>query len=318
MPAQTLDYLAMPNPMAPEAWIPYPRNLYTMYTAVAMGVLSVLVWDILSSLPDEIRLIFQYKFSWPTLCYCIARIAPLPFLAIQNTQLTQDIDNCHSWSIAGSTFFASIHIPAGLLFLFRVRAVYNGLPRVKWLISTGWVIYAGSCLLPFAGMVGTRVSPLNRCIGAFKKPYPAILFFMQAAYDLIVCVAVTYKISIDIVTEGMEMKRWWSFRIPKSPFTKLRARFLADSHYYFVLTFLLKVAEIIVYFAGNAAVLLIFTQLDNVLISIIACKIHRNFKLGKSGMFNHSYEMSMFDVVNSGGSNQGDTQVTSEDQQAIR
>ncbi|KAF9525776.1 hypothetical protein CPB83DRAFT_513748 [Crepidotus variabilis] len=300
MSTATLDYSNMPNPLAPEVWMPYPSDSFRIYASVAMGTFAVLVWDILSSLPDEIRLLSQHRFRLSTLCYCIARVAPLPFMAVQNILLTTDTNHCRSWAFAGGLCFACIHIPAGLLFLFRVRAVYNSLPRFKLVFSLLWVVYAGCCLLPFFGIAGTRVLPLRRCIAVFRQPYPVILFFTQAAYDLVVCAAVTYKISSDVRMENKDLKLGWSLRLRNNPFFKLRARFLVDSHAYFIITFFLKFAEIVVYFAGNPIVLLIFTLFDNIFISIIACKIYRQFRLGKSGLLNHSYELTTFGLRETG------------------
>ncbi|KAF9525782.1 hypothetical protein CPB83DRAFT_941373 [Crepidotus variabilis] len=248
----SLNYSAMPNPLAPEVWMPYQGNLYQVYTAVAMGVLAVIILRYYSHLSSDTD----------------ARLSVYFPVAVHNTLLTQEADNCRDWASVLSVFFASIHIPAGFLFLLRVRAVYNDLPRFKFFISAIWAAYTGGCLLTFFGIRGTRVVPLRRCIGVFMKPYPAIMFFAQAGYDLFLCAAVTYKIACDLSVERRELKQLWSFRLRNNPFIKLRARFLSDSHAFFLLTSLLKITEIVVYFRGTPAVLLISSLCDNILISL--------------------------------------------------
>ncbi|KAF9525781.1 hypothetical protein CPB83DRAFT_771425, partial [Crepidotus variabilis] len=277
----------------------------------------VVLWDILSCLPDELRLLTQYKFNLPTFCYCVARYGGPP--ASIEKRRSQEADNCHDWASVLSVFFAFIHIPAGFLFLVRVRAVYNDLPRFKVFISAIWVAYTGCCLLIFIGIKGIQVAPLPRCIGILIKPYPAIMFFVMAGYDLFLCAAVTYKITYDLAMEKRELKLWWSIRHPNNPFIKLRARFLSDSHAFFLLTFLLKTTEIVVYFRGTTAVLLIFCLLDSALISLIACKIYRRFKLGRSGILHSSYEATTLQMFDAGGPESVvDIREMSEDEQVQR
>ncbi|KAF9525777.1 hypothetical protein CPB83DRAFT_513880 [Crepidotus variabilis] len=292
VPRPGLNNSNLPNPLSPEAWLPYEGNSYTIYTAVAFGLLSVWVWDILTSLPDEIKLFLECRFSLQTVCYCVARICPLPFFIVHNTLLTQDVKNCPIWAFFLSLFFATGQVSAGLIFLLRVRAVYGDQPRVKLVVSTAWVAYAACHLLPFLATHSTRIEPLRRCMWSLKSPYPSILCFAETAYDLLICVAVTYKISHDVGKHDQLSSFWWSFGMRQSHFSKLRARFLLDSQLYFVVAFALKITGIIVYFSGNALVLLIFGLLDNFLISIIACKIHRKFRLGKPGLLKHSHEMT--------------------------
>ncbi|KAF9524923.1 hypothetical protein CPB83DRAFT_860466 [Crepidotus variabilis] len=284
MSNMALNYSSIPNPFAPEAWIFADAVTLKLYAAIAMGLLSVLVWDILSCLPDEVTLIFKHNLTFPTFFYCLARFSPLCFMSLHQRILTHDLDHCVAWVVFLNVFYTCTHTSSGMLFLLRLRAVYAELPTFKWVFSGLWVIHAASCTLSFLAVRGILIVPVHRCIPGIQKQYWIIMFSLQAGYELLVCVAITFKLCYDTSRDPEPLRFWWMIRRHKNPMLKLRVRFLADSQAYFVCVFLIKIVIIISCFVGSDAVQLVCGLLDNVIISLIATKVHRQFKLGKHGL----------------------------------
>ncbi|KAF9533216.1 hypothetical protein CPB83DRAFT_846074 [Crepidotus variabilis] len=283
MSNMALNY-TMSNPLAPEAWVFSNPMTLKIFVSGAFGILSVLIWDILSSLPEEFALIFGRRFSFPTFFYCLARFSPVFFMSAHNIILTQKVGNCVGWVLSLNVFYTCTHTASGMLFLLRLRAVYAELPTLKWAFSGLWVIHAASCTLSFIAVHGLLVEPVDQCIPILQRPYWIIMFFIQAGYELTVCVAVTYKLCADTATEPEPLSFWWLLRRRKIPMSRLKARFLADSQAYFVCVFLIKTIIIIACFVGNDAVQLNCGLLDNVLISLIATRVHRRLRLGRRGL----------------------------------
>ncbi|KAF9533692.1 hypothetical protein CPB83DRAFT_880201 [Crepidotus variabilis] len=329
--ARGQDNSQLPNPYAPEAWIPSTlAEIFRLHHCLGVGCMSIFLWDVLSSLVQDYIVVFRRKFTFQTAVFLTIRIATFLFLLGSAFVFMTDLDDCLPWSIVNSIGYITTHCATGLLFYFRVAAVYRGNPYIINFFRICWLSLVAGTIMGPATVTYIHIPPTRTCVIQVlpsKAQYPVVAALAQGFYDLLVCGFITYKLSSGKETESRSgtmgrraTRSWLGWKQKTAMFTR---RFLQDSQLYFLLIACVKIPEIICFFAfqgstyGSLAQLML-SFLDTVVVSILATKVYRKLKLGQPGLLDqassHTQNISFLRKDTSGGthlnsSNSG-TQVT--------
>ncbi|KAF9524722.1 hypothetical protein CPB83DRAFT_886075 [Crepidotus variabilis] len=246
-------------------------TMMRVYGSSVFSSLTIMTWDFLGHIPEDVRLLQGYRVTLPLIVYLIARISTLAFLlsAIEDgPRLTGGIILARTDALLliqrGST---------SILLYLRVHALYQSNLYVKILF---WI-----CLLGVTASCVLKDSMSGICSGIF---------------DVFVFCAIFWKLGWypDTRVIGGRQQVCWKFRIPfrRKPDHTLTDRILQDSLYYLLVAIALKIFQIPFLVPPLSAVkhprylgwyTLTFI-LDAVLVCIISSKIFRDMKLGLPGL----------------------------------
>ncbi|KAF9527188.1 hypothetical protein CPB83DRAFT_907811 [Crepidotus variabilis] len=304
------DFSKLPNPLALEAWTPLATSSYfRTFIYIFYGGFSVLVWDILQSIPKEYEFIKTSQNIVHLVTYVTARISPVVFLVLTMMNggsyfrsllassvlivwlippAATSLDPC-ALDLAISIFYSIAINSTCLLFFFRVRAVF---PRNYWFtgfVSLIWLMsVASSILYTVERTTIPRVPPFITCLKQTKGQYGALMISMQASYELLVCASITGKLGYRaVVDSGVPLRHagFW-FMIRNQPFSLIRRRILQDNQIYFAVAFTFKFVEILMYTKLDSSMLAAVIEfLDVIVLSLLATKIVRDLKLGQGSPF---------------------------------
>ncbi|KAF9045000.1 hypothetical protein BJ165DRAFT_1346363 [Panaeolus papilionaceus] len=258
------------------------QALLSRYSMI--GACSVLIWDVLDNLRADRRLIRDYSIRFPTVVYFVSRIGALGF-ALSSVITVNLADICKS-SIAKVLlgFFYPISAPStSLLFLIRLRAVYNYHRGVSIVFTFLWLmLFAASMLFPF-GFVLINIDPGRSCFVLDVHEFIIAPVVISVVYDTLVLLAVSWKL--------MHMENTHTDRNIRTGFRMLifgdylpafSRAFLQDAQLYYAITVPVSMVTAITFFIPNSSLVVrvMFTLPNNVLLNIMACRVFRKTKLG--------------------------------------
>ncbi|KAF9522064.1 hypothetical protein CPB83DRAFT_151011 [Crepidotus variabilis] len=291
-----INYSQMPNPHATEALLePSVAENSRIFGRLAVGALAIAGWDALSSFPEDLRLLTSGTFTFRKFVYVLVRVSPFAYILVTAISGNVPKPDCSFWNHLANAFYVVAHATIGLLFYFRVAAVWRDTKIVILFFRIAWVgLVVGAILVP-TSLKASRIEGTDFCILLVSKPYFIVQAFTRVAYDLLVCAAVTYKLGYD-GSDEQPTRGWASWFLGRQStfrFSLLKQRLLRDSHIYFMVTALFKVVEIAVFFALKASgsyspLQIVVTFPDIVITAILALRIFRNLKLGQPGIWAHS------------------------------
>ncbi|KAG6331899.1 hypothetical protein ID866_7190 [Astraeus odoratus] len=169
---------------------------YELNRNITLVTLGALVWDMLSSIPEDYRLIRTRKLSVALSAYFVTRPATLAMIICAVLQKTGPITNCGLLATMVATFEVISSATASYLFLKRVHTVYYMNRIVKHTFSFLWLVGVGTSCAVFAGAVHDYIEIANtkHCIRAKGWSALAVAFMDPVLFDTLVYVAITWKI----------------------------------------------------------------------------------------------------------------------------
>ncbi|KAG6330661.1 hypothetical protein ID866_8427 [Astraeus odoratus] len=176
---------------------------------ITLATLGGLVWDILSSIPEDYRLIRTRKFSVALSAYFAARPAALAMIIVTVLQQTGPITDCRLLAIISGAFQVISYAAASYLFLKRVHTVYYMNRLVKYAFSFLWLLSIGASCAVFPGAVQdySEIADTKHCIRAKSSSTLPVAYICAAYFDVVVYTAITWKI---FATHRQEPRqRWW-------------------------------------------------------------------------------------------------------------
>ena len=119
---------------------------------------------------------------------------PLVILFWVNHFTVGGVGNCQALQIALGVCFAIAVPVTSLLFLFRIRAVFNDMKFVFWIFVFLWAsVLAGCITVPFA-ISGTNIGPTSHCINSDVEPFSSAGIIISAVNDTLVLFAISLRL----------------------------------------------------------------------------------------------------------------------------
>ncbi|KAF9457501.1 hypothetical protein BDZ94DRAFT_225354 [Collybia nuda] len=187
---------ALLNPSTPMAFLP-PDLAYQMTVTayVAIGGLAVLVWDIITHLYADWKLLTRYKVALPTIVYFLSRLSTLAYMLVGTIFQTAPTGNCE---VVGETTCTIYHVTVSstaLLFFLRVRAIFNKNRYITAIFFLLWIGVLGGSLTVVTSLSGVPIGNTKYCTFSNFKPYRSTANIIVATFDTSVFIAVTWRLS---------------------------------------------------------------------------------------------------------------------------
>ncbi|KIM88413.1 hypothetical protein PILCRDRAFT_3403 [Piloderma croceum F 1598] len=194
----TIPTGAILNPYTPLAFLPPDvADQFQIICYVNVATLSALTWDWLMAIPEEYKIIRKVGFSKPNITYLLSR--NVWFLSINH-----DLQNCMALKYVEGVFL-EIGVPAtSLLFLFRVRAVYNNSRIITAFFGLLWMAISGLSVLILLGVTRDRIPYTQRCTEGPTPKYSTVPIIVTAVNDTLVFLAISYR----MISSAMVSSTW--------------------------------------------------------------------------------------------------------------
>lgn len=197
------------------------------YSEVA--AVTVLTWDIIVTLSEEIELIWQKQWSPAKIMYVIARYLPWAFqmalLAINvngSTGLHFSISECKKWMAVQAVILQLIVTSVDVILLMRVYALFNKNKRLLSVLSALFV--AELTLLSYIlAVITPKLTFSDTCFVTSSPPFFVAYWVVSLVFETILFVLTLYKF-------GYAVQQGWGRR----PVMK---EFVADGTWAYTLIF---------------------------------------------------------------------------------
>ncbi|KAJ7509103.1 hypothetical protein B0H11DRAFT_1638267, partial [Mycena galericulata] len=185
-------------PDTPLAFLPREVGLqYQGAGYLSLAVLSAFTWDIMSTIPDDVKMIRASKFGLPIVTYFSSRIITLAYLAVSTIYQVAPLGNCRHVQIASGTLYG-VAVPAtAALFILRIRAVFHGNRLVVNFFLLAWFVTLGcSVIVPF--YIGTEnIGPTLRCINTDVGYIAGAGTIVNTVTNLLVFIALSWRLTLN-------------------------------------------------------------------------------------------------------------------------
>ncbi|KAI6002108.1 hypothetical protein EDD15DRAFT_1580721 [Pisolithus albus] len=271
-----------PSIINPSVYLNYltskEATIYEVGRNINLATLGALIWDILSSLPDERKLIQGGRGSTVLIAYFLARPSALAMVILSVLEQTGPVSNCKLIAVISAAFQVISTATASYLFLRRVHAVYFGSKGVQYVFSFLWfaVVCASSSLFYDAVHGYQEIADTKHCI---RQQYWAALpvaFAVPLGFDAFVYGAIMHKI-LSVHQKGQK-KGWRSFFCPPKGLPHFSRAVFEGGQQYYLITNGINMTRLNFSTTANMIpsyqVLLSATTVA--LTSAMACRVYRN------------------------------------------
>ncbi|KAF7344236.1 hypothetical protein MVEN_01714800 [Mycena venus] len=278
----SLNLTETPNPLTPLAFFP-PDIAYKLQISLYIGVgtLGAYVWDILSNLHNDYRLITTQRVGLGTWVYFFSRIWSFLHVFASTLYGTYPL----KWCSAGETFVLasySIAMPANsLLFFLRARAIFNRNPYLVAFFFCLWLsVVATAAALPTSATGGT-IGPTAYCVTSDSKPYAIAMGITPVIHDTVIFLAISWRLfgnsHIDRGLKGNIRAFFTGEYLPR--FSKA---VLKDGQLYYLCIVASNILVLIMFYNTRVGVeyRVMFTDPNLMITNTMVCLVFRNTKFG--------------------------------------
>ncbi|TDL21970.1 hypothetical protein BD410DRAFT_789054 [Rickenella mellea] len=270
------------NPMTALAYLPpVIADQIEISRYIYVGAFSAFMWDVLTNLNNDYKLLFKFTVRPPTVVYFLSRIMTLAFLTSAMLFPIASIGDCQKLQTALGSCFA-VAVPAtSLLFFFRVRAIFErekivvGIFFLVWLATLG-----GSLTVPFA-IFGGHIGPTLHCINTAVKPYSSVGIIVSTVSDTLVLLAISYRLITTTSLEDSVKGRVQGFFGGKG-LPRISKSLLQGGQQYYLITVGFNIATMAMILSPSVPPVLraILTVPNLALENAMACRVFRDVRFG--------------------------------------
>ncbi|KAH0581337.1 hypothetical protein H2248_012429 [Termitomyces sp. 'cryptogamus'] len=268
------------NPLTPMAFLA-PRVGYqaTISAYVMVGSLAALIWDVLSHVDSDFKLLFRHKIGIPTIVYFLSRASVLVYVSLNVIFITAALPNCQ---IIEKTICVLYHITfssTAFLFFLRVRAVFNKNKFIVMFFAALWLGVLGGSLTVATVSNGFHLGPTRYCISTEFKPYASAAPIAFTVNDTFVFFAISWRLlsSGTLRCEKLDMK---SLMLGKYLPAFSRA-LLQDGQVYYLVSITSNLVDVVTTWVGAVPYRLMFAIFNITLTNMMACRVFRHTRFGK-------------------------------------
>ncbi|KAJ7767952.1 hypothetical protein DFH07DRAFT_866847 [Mycena maculata] len=194
------------TPDTPLAYLPREVGLQYQgggYLSLAVLSFQAFIWDILSTIPDDVKMVRVSKFGLPVVTYFFSRVITLAYLSISTIYQVAPLANCRHVQIASGTLYG-VSVPAtAALFILRIVAVFHGNRVVVNSFLFAWFLTLGcSIIVPF--YIGTtNIGPTKRCINTDVGHIAGVGTIVNTLTNLLVFIALSWRLTLNGTAPGL-------------------------------------------------------------------------------------------------------------------
>ncbi|KAJ7066918.1 hypothetical protein C8F01DRAFT_1119579 [Mycena amicta] len=286
----------LPNPLTPMAFLP-PKLAFESQVAlqIVVGTMGAFVWDLLSHLDEDYRIITKTKFSLGTAAYFWSRL--WTFIAILGSVLfrTYPLGNCRLAMTLELTATGMCVAFTSLLFFLRAAAVYDRNPWFRVFLFTMWLsVLAAGISLPI-GIHGGNIGPTPYCSTASAKPYTgSMISIIPLIHDTVVFIAISWRLLQNAYVDDTTGGNFRAFFSGKNLPSFSRA-VLVDGQMYYLVAVACNILTLAIFETQTVPIFYrtLFAVPDAILVNIMAGIVFRNTKLGYTKRIMRTSEWSL-------------------------
>ncbi|KAG6914155.1 hypothetical protein DXG01_002053 [Tephrocybe rancida] len=272
------------NPLTPMAFLPPDAGYQATIAAYGMvGSAGALMWDILSNLDSDYKLLFRHRIGFPTLVYFFSRLGVLAYVLVNVIFQTAALPDCR---IARKAICGLYHIAfscTSLLFFLRVRAVFLPSKRTIAFFFFLWLCVLGASLTVAATGDGVRIGPTGYCTATNIKQYAIAAPIAFAVNDTFVFGAVSWRLVGNYM--GPRDREGWGLRsMVRGEYLPAFSRaLLQGGQVYYLVSVTSNIAHGFLAWVVPAvptAYRLMFTIINVTLTNAMACRVFRHTRFG--------------------------------------
>lgn len=271
------------NPLTPMAFLPPEFGFQlTLVKYVFVGTLGAVIFDTLTCIGVDYRLLRDFKVTLPTVVYFFSRAVTLTYFIFGAIVNTAPVGNC-SQIFTVTVWLFAVAIPSTtLLFFFRVRAVYLDNKYVVGAFALMWLGVLGGCITATQNDEATRIGPTDYCLSvSHRAPAISAAAIIPLINDVLSFCAVTWRLA-----QNAQIKPTFRTGFKVMVFGHYLPVFsralLQDGQIYFLSTVGIYILTVMMlYIKGIPPAYSAMLGNPNVAImNAMACRMYRNTKLG--------------------------------------
>ncbi|KAH7915813.1 hypothetical protein BJ138DRAFT_1140948 [Hygrophoropsis aurantiaca] len=267
----------------PEVYLNYlPPAIASEYEVsrnVYIATLGALLWDILYSFPQDIRLM---QISRPTpviFVYFLSRISAVGYVFQSVIAKTGPVDDCAALMLTICIAWIATSACSSFLFLKRVQAIFLQQRMVFHAFILLWIASVGvSIVVPFGSHAGP-LADTKHCINTGEAHYVVAAIIMQLVFDSLVFLAISYKLASSRHNSGEKIP--WKKIFSGRALPRLSKAVLQGGQQYYLITVGANIAVTVLLSTPSVPPIYqaTFTIPNIALSSSMACRVFRNLKL---------------------------------------
>ncbi|KAG2008863.1 hypothetical protein CC2G_014249 [Coprinopsis cinerea AmutBmut pab1-1] len=227
--------MASPSPQVPppqSGSVPTAQQRAN-FSYMALSSLVLVSWEIILHLPQDFKYLRTHGW-WkrPILwAYFLQRYGAFIVNMAQVNIRLGNPPNCYDYGKLSLTFGGAVVLPSvSLIYLYRVLAIWNKRPSVKYTLIVLWVVCLGASLTaPFSQDAGNL--PGGGCTVLRSEKWAPTSFIGNAVFDTVVFVLTVYKLAAN-------RHQYKNFRSP------IQTTLLRDGVLYFAVVVIIGIVDI--------------------------------------------------------------------------
>ncbi|KAL4067975.1 hypothetical protein V8B97DRAFT_1939408 [Scleroderma yunnanense] len=272
--------LPLPNPVVYLNYLePNIAFEYEVTRNIYIATLGVVIWDILSCVQQDWKLLSVSKPQPVFFAYHLSRWCALVFNVISVLGHTGPISNCRSMAISMTVFCVVSVMSSDFLFLTRVCAVYYDNKLVCFVFILLWICNAGALCLLFTGIHFMEIAHTEKCITTKGEKYVAVSFLVPLFFDTMVYIAIMIKLLPSRKQNEKKVTRRSIFRVESLP--RLSHAIMRGGQQYYLIKVCCSVIMTILWLIPSIpSTFQVASSVPVIgLTSSMACRVYRKLKL---------------------------------------
>ncbi|PPQ87208.1 hypothetical protein CVT25_014181, partial [Psilocybe cyanescens] len=264
---------------------------------------NVSIWDILSNVKNEYALLFRYRIKVTTVVYMVARsafangrfllgslltsrrLSTLAFILVATIFSTAPIKACNQFVLAVHILMTISISTTSLLFVFRVRAIYEGNKYIASFFGLMWLAVVASFIVTMQGLEAhlesNEYGSLTYCATRSISRYIALDFVMPLVHDTLVFLAISWRLTTNSIQHS-NVKNGVRAMVFGDYMPAFSRALLQDGQMYYLTTISTGLLAFVMLFMTGVEVTYKTTFLvpNIMLMNIMACYVFRKTKFG--------------------------------------
>ncbi|KAF8881796.1 hypothetical protein BD779DRAFT_1545358 [Infundibulicybe gibba] len=267
----------------PMAFLPkQDADRYEVSRHIYLATLGAFIWDILTHLPEEYKLVFKSRLALPTMAYFFSRIASLAYIITSVVFQISTVRSCQALQVVIGWCYCAAISSSSFLFFFRVRALFEGQLIIVVFFFISWLaVLGGTMIVPFS-ITGSHIGNTQYCINTSIKPVNSAAVAISSFNDAkLVLAAVSWRIIVSMSLEESFRGRLRTLVGRGSLPTLSKAVLQSGQQYYFITVGSNILTLVMILIPGIPPVYHAMFAVPNVmLMNSMACRVYRQIKFG--------------------------------------
>ncbi|KAJ8074039.1 hypothetical protein PM082_012330 [Marasmius tenuissimus] len=160
---------------------------------LVVGSLTIVLWDIVTHLRVDLRLLRRTGIHLPQMIYILSRVTMICFLLCETVLLTAQVGSYCAILETAVTTLGSVHNTLkGLMHLLHVRAVYMNRPWVLRFFSLFWMLSSGTTIATSPFMLSGATIAGGSCMHIrFSATLQQLIFAISTVHGTCIVLAMS-------------------------------------------------------------------------------------------------------------------------------